>query len=516
MSQAPVLCVFGTGSDVGKSWLATGIARIFARAGVDVAPFKAQNLSNNAGVSPEGGEMGRAQIVQAEACGLAPHVDMNPLLLKPNAEIGCQVVLLGRALSRAEEQTAISGGVEGRRREVFAALDRLRAQHDLIVAEGAGSCAEVNLRERDLVNFPVAHHAAAPVLLVADIDKGGVFAQVAGTLEVIAPEDRARVAGVVINRFRGDPRLFDDGVRWIEARTGVPVLGVVPWLEGVHVDSEDGLQADLRVDPPAPSEPERRERIHVAVLRLPHIANPTDVDVLKRHGVVVHYLTTPRDLSPWDLLILPGTKNTRGDLAWLRSCGWDERIAAFARGGGRVLGLCGGYQMMGEHVDDPQGIEGAAGGSRGLGLLPVRTVLAAQKRTVRTRARLLLPGGSSAGVADVEGYEIHAGLTDADRSRTGGAFLAIAGADGHRLDGVWSADGRLAGTYLHGLFDEPSATRALLQWARPGAALAPEPSESAYAWRQGQYDLLADHLQQHLDTERLFALAGLRGGARLG
>ena len=513
--QAMVLCVFGTGSDVGKSWLATGIARVFQRAGVDVVPYKAQNMSNNAGVTPEGGEMGRAQIVQAEACGLTPHVDMNPLLLKPNTDTGAQVVLLGRAVGTVEARSYFSGGMERRRRPVLAALDRLRTRYELVVVEGAGSCAEVNLRDRDLVNFPVAHHGDAPVVLVADINKGGVFAQVVGTLEVLLPDDRARVAGVIINRFRGDVGLFADGVRWLEERTGVPVLGVVPWLSAARIDSEDGMQADVQLDRPAPTAAQRSERAHVAVLRLPHIANFTDVEVLTRYGVQVHYLARPRDLAAYDLVILPGTKNTRGDLDWLRGRRWVERIDAYLRGDGRLLGLCGGYQMMGEWIEDPHGVEGPSGGSEGLGLLPARTVLAEHKRTVRTSARLLLPGVAEADTAVVHGYEIHAGRTEVDPLRSAGPFLALRGAGSARTDGAWSADTRCGGTYLHGLFDEPEAAHALLSWCRPDLPPVGEQTESTYDWRQRQYDLLADHLEEHLDTDLLFELAGLEaaGGA---
>ena len=491
-----VLCVFGTGSDVGKSWLVTGIARVLLRAGADVAPFKAQNMSNNAGVTPEGGEMGRAQIVQAEACRLPPHVDMNPLLLKPNTDTGAQVVLLGEVVGTMEAREYFSGGMDARRRPVLDALDRLRAAHDVVVVEGAGSCAEVNLRDRDLVNFPVAHHADAPVLLVADIAKGGVFAQIVGTLEVLSEEDRARIAGVVVNRFRGDAALFDDGVRWLEDRTGVPILGVVPWLWEARIESEDGLQADVQLDPPAPSPAESASHVHVAVLRLPHIANFTDVDALVRHGVRVHYLASPRDLSAYDLVVLPGTKNTRGDLRWLRAQGWVERLDAHVAGGGRVLGLCGGYQMLGETVSDPSGIEGDPGESDGLGYLPVRTVLAPRKRTVRASGRL-------AGGAGVSGYEIHVGETVVDAGSR--AFLTF---DDGRPDGCWSADGSVGGTYLHGLFDAPEAVREVLDWARPGFALDLDDT-AAWDWRQQQYDRLAEHLEEHLDLDRLFALVGM-------
>ncbi len=464
------------------------MCRLFLQAGVDVAPYKAQNMSNNAGVTPDGGEMGRAQIVQAEACRLPPHVDMNPLLLKPNTDVGAQVVLLGEVVGDMAAKAYFSGGMESRRAVVLEALDRLRATHALVVAEGAGSCAEVNLRDRDLVNMPVAHHADAAVILVADIQRGGVFAQVVGTLEVMPEADRELVKGVIINRFRGDASLFEDGRAWLERRTGLPILGVVPWTRDIRIEPEDGLQADAVVDGPAPRD---RERLHVGVLRLPHIANFTDFEALERHGARVHYLAEPRDLSPYDLVVLPGTKNTRGDLAWMERVGWRTRLAARAAAGGRLLGICGGYQILGERIDDPHGVEGGPGATAGLGLLPVRTTMASRKRTKRVAGRW--------GEHPVTGYEIHMGLTEPKGDVQ--PLLEIEG----RPDGAISPDGRVAGTYLHGLFDEPAAARAYLTSIRPDAALE-APTQSHDAWRQSQYDALAHHLRAHLDVERLLGL----------
>lgn len=494
---APVLSVFGTGSDVGKSWLVTGICRLFADAGVRVAPYKAQNMSNNAGVTPEGGEMGRAQIVQAEACRLAPHVDMNPLLLKPNTDVGAQVVLLGKVLGTMQARDYFSGGMDQRRGAVLAALDRLRDRFELVVAEGAGSCAEINLRDRDLVNFPVAHHADGPVLLCADIHRGGVFAQVVGTLDILPPADRDRIKGVIINRFRGDLSLFDDGVAWLERRTGLPILGVVPWLFAAQIESEDGLPADTRVDPPAPDGP----GLHVAVLRLPHIANFTDFDALTRAGLQVHYLARPRDLAPYDLVVLPGSKNTRGDFAWLRGQGWEPRLRAAHEAGQALLGICGGFQMMGRSIDDPEGIEGEAGRTDGLGFLPVETTLSRAKRTCRSEGAL--PTGQR-----LSGYEIHVGETRVD---TGTApFCTVTIRDGEALNEAEGArSGAALGTYLHGLFDEPEGLRALLAPLRPDLPWDEGPRESHDAWRQRQFDLLGEHLRGCLDVQALFALVGL-------
>ncbi len=482
--MAPVLCVFGTGSDVGKSWLTTGLCRVFTNVGVRVAPYKAQNMSNNAGVTPDGLEMGRAQIVQAQACRIPPHVDMNPLLLKPNTDTGAQVVALGRAVGTMEARAYFSEGMEGRRPLVHDALNRLRTRHELIVAEGAGSCAEVNLRHRDLVNFPIAHHADAPVLLVADIHKGGVFAQVVGSLACMPPEDRDRVAGVIVNRFRGDVSLFTDGVRWLEQKTGLPVLGVVPWSMDIEIESEDGLPPHIVVDPPPPTTP---DRFAVAVVRLPHIANSTDFDALARHGAVVQYLSRPRDLSSYDLVVLPGTKNTRSDLTWLREQGWPAVLTDW---NGPTLGLCGGYQMLGETVDDPHGVEGPPGLSKGLGLLPVRTVLDRQKTTRWAR-------GTVGNVA-VRGYEIHVGETDVD----GAPLLRL---DDGRPEGAVA--GGVMGTYLHGLLDGEGVIEALLGPIRPDIRWPSIPSHEA--WRQSQFDALAEHLSAHLDIPRIASLVGL-------
>ncbi len=488
MSRGRLLCVFGTGSDVGKSWITAGLCRLFKQDGVDVAPYKAQNMSNNAGVTPDGLEMGRAQIVQAHACGLVPHVDMNPLLLKPNTDIGAQVVAMGKVLGTMSASDYFRSDMSDRRRMVTASLDRLLDRYELVVAEGAGSCAEVNLRSRDLVNMPIAHHGEGQVLVVADIHKGGVFGQIVGTLACMPPEDRDRVAGFVVNRFRGDPTLFEDGVAWLEEQTGKPILGVVPWTRKIQIELEDGLAPETRVDAPPPTD---RSRFHAAVIRLPHIANFTDFDALHRNGVEVHYLSRPRDLSVYDAVILPGTKNTRGDLAWLRTEGWEGRLRDFE---GRIIGLCGGYQILGERIDDPHGIEGAPGSTEGLGLLPVTTVMEPQKSTRLVRGRM--------GDIPVEGYEIHVGRTEV----RGEPLLHVAdeGADSERPEGARA--GRAMGTYLHGIFDASGVVAALLGPARPDLSFPVVPSHRA--WREQQLDALADHLRGCLNLETLGAIAG--------
>ena len=487
-----LLCVFGTASDVGKSWVTAGLCRLFANRGVSVAPYKAQNMSNNAGVTPDGLEMGRAQMVQAYAARLVPHVDMNPLLLKPSSDTGAQVVALGKVLGAMSARDYFRGGPQADRRRalVHGALDRLRHQYHLIVAEGAGSCAEVNLRDRDLVNMPIAHHGDGRVIVVADIHKGGVFAQCVGTLACMPPEDRARVAGFIINRFRGDPTLFEDGVAWLESTTGLPVLGVVPWAPHIHIELEDGLAPDTVIDGPPPSTP---GQFHVAVLRIPHISNFTDFDALERHGARVHYIARPRDLSAYDLVVLPGSKNTRADLAWLRDQGWAPLLDQRAASGGAILGICGGYQMLGRQITDSHGIEGPPGTSDGLGLLPVHTHMARTKTTREATGRL--------GDLPVHGYEIHVGETHVD----GPPLLLLDGPTGPAPDGTHA--GSVFGTYLHGLFDAPGVVARLLGPIRPDIAWPELPSHST--WRDTQLDLLAAHLEAHLDLPRLFALAHL-------
>ena len=486
MGDARLVCVFGTASDVGKSWISAGLCRLFHRSGISVAPYKAQNMSNNAGVTPEGLEMGRAQIVQAHAAGLVPHVDMNPLLLKPNSDTGAQVIALGKILGTMSARAYFRGDMEHRRGVVTGALDRLRAQYDVIVAEGAGSCAEVNLRNRDLVNMPIAHHGDGKVLLVADIHKGGVFAQIVGTMSCMSPEDRARVAGFIVNRFRGDPTLFTDGVTWLEERTGLPVVGVVPWNPTIEIELEDGLAPDTVVDPPPPVD---STRFHAAVLRLPHMANFTDFDALARHGVTLHYVHRPRDLSAYDAVFLPGTKNTRGDLDWMRELGWEERIKAFD---GSIVGLCGGYQMLGRSIDDPHGMEGEPGVTLGLDLLPIETVMAPQKVTRPRRGRM--------GDVAVEGYEIHVGQTTV----TGEPLLQLVDDAGERPEGA--RQGRVMGTYLHGVFDAPGVVEAMLGSIRPDIVW---PKLDAHAaWRDRQMDALAEHMRRSLDLEFLSELVG--------
>jgi adenosylcobyric acid synthase len=477
---------------VGKSVVCAALCRALLNRGIRVAPYKAQNMSNNSGVTPDGLEMGRAQIVQAEAAGIAPRVEMNPILLKPTSDLGSQVVLMGRVLD-----TRTASDYFQRKNELFAtacdALNRLRSEYELVIMEGAGSCAEVNLMERDIVNLRMAEFADAPVILVADIHRGGVFAQIVGTLACLAPEKQARIGGFIINRFRGDLSLFKDGVSWIEEKTGKPVFGVLPWFHHFRIEAEDSVV----IETPETVVPEKIRLPAVAVIRLPHISNFTDFDPLQAvAGLSVHYLETPRDLMLFSAVILPGSKNTRHDLSWLFESGWSRRIDAFAAKGGHVLGICGGYQMLGRFVHDPDGVEGAPGSTRGLSLLPVETKLVAPKTTSRTQF--------SWDGAQGEGYEIHMGQTE----RTGGApFLRVTQQNGSMMkldDGCVNDAGNIMGTYLHGLFDQP---RMVSQWLESVdiTGLTPSPLHGVVA-RDRDYDLLAGHFEAHVDMDRILKM----------
>lgn len=499
MPLAKCIAFLGTGSDVGKSIVVTAVCRMLRNRGLAVAPYKAQNMSNNSYVTREGGEMGRAQVVQAEAAGREPHVDMNPVLLKPNTDVGAQVVVQGkvRGNALAMEYFRNTERLFGEARE---SLDRLRATADVVVIEGAGSCGEVNLRARDFVNFETAHACDAPVILVADIDRGGVFAQIVGTMEVIPPRDRERVAGFVVNKFRGDARLFDDGIQYLEERTGLPVLGLIPYFRHIEIDSEDGMPLDTVIDPPDRPQP---DRINLAAIRLPHISNFTDFNPLQREDAVrFHYLSKPRDLTRYDAIILPGSKNVRFDLGWLRDTGWEQPILAAAAAGCRIVGVCGGYQMLGHVIRDPHGTEGEPGETRGFGLLDVETTLAADKVLCRSTGELLVDG------TPIDGYEIHMGQTTLVPAAQPLARIRVRNAQpAADLDGARNADGTVWGSYLHGLFDHPDFRNHFLRSLKP--AFQGTDARAAAQFKEQQYDLLAEHFAQHLDVSRLLQIIGL-------
>ncbi len=492
MNKAACLAVLGTGSDVGKSIVTTALCRIFANRGLKVAPYKAQNMSNNSGVTPEGMEMGRAQIVQAEAARIPPHCDMNPVLLKPVSDVGSQVVLNGVAWIDASSRDYYTKK-DYLFAESYAALERLRAENDLIIMEGAGSCAEVNLMEHDIVNLRMAARADAPVILVADIDRGGVFAQIVGTLACVSPEQQALIRGFVINRFRGDITLFQKGIDWIEQRTGKPVFGVLPWYKHFRIEAEDAVVIENapRFAPGADGEPA------IGVIRLPHISNFTDFDPLAGlHGCRLVYLQQPQELSQMAAVILPGSKSTSSDLQWLLKSGWREQLLTYRQKGGHILGICGGYQMLGTWVRDPDGIEGTPGSTAGLGLLPVETVLKAPKTTTLTDFRWDDLAG--------RGYEIHMGRTDPPKERSLVVVDRRNGVECDDFDGCVSEDGRVMGTYMHGLFDTPAITHHWLEAIGLGHVMVD--TLHGPAARDQAYEQLAQHAAKHLDLAAITAL----------
>lgn len=490
---AQVLMVQGTASSVGKSLIVTALCRILRQDGLRVAPFKAQNMSNNSYVTASGGEIGRAQVAQAEAAGIAPEVAMNPILLKPESDRRSQVVLMGRPYC-----TARAGEYFHLKRDlwphVVAALDELRERFDAVIIEGAGSPAEINLREGDIVNMRVARYARSPVLLAGDIDRGGVFAHLAGTLLLLEPEERNLVRAFAINKFRGDPNLLKPGLRMIEERTGIPVAGVIPYLSNVGVADEDAVALDGH---------SAREQglLDVAVARLPHISNFDDFDPLEREPEVrLRYVSSAAHLGRPDLIVLPGSKATVADLEWLRASGVASAIERLAATGTAVIGVCGGFQMLGRRVLDHAGVESTCPEVSGLGLLPVETDFAQQKTTHQARARVYARRGllAGAGGMEIEGYEIHMGQSDASAD----APLVIEQRSGQRChapDGALSTDGWILGSYLHGLFanDELRATVLRNLAARKGVTLA----AGATLDKEGAYDRLATHVRAALNME---------------
>ncbi|MBD1551955.1 cobyric acid synthase [Pseudomonas typographi] len=478
------LMVQGTTSDAGKSTLVTALCRWLKRQGVAVVPFKPQNMALNSAVTAEGGEIGRAQAVQAQACLLPLHTDMNPVLLKPNSETGAQVIVHGQAVGNMNA-VAYHRYKAIAMEAVLASHQRLAQRYAVVMVEGAGSPAEINLRDGDIANMGFAEAVDCPVILVADINRGGVFAHLVGTLALLSPSEQARVQGFVINRFRGDIALLQPGLDWLQAHTGKPVLGVLPYIADLHLEAEDGLDRRQAGDTAA-------QRLKVIVPVLPRLSNHTDFDPLRLHPQVdIQFIGPGEPIPPADLIILPGSKSVRGDLAQLRAQGWEQAIARHLRYGGKLLGICGGLQMLGERIADPLGLEGSPGESTGLGLLRLHTTLEAHKQLRNVAGHLCLGG------APVAGYEIHAGASQ-------GAALArpaVQLADG-RNEGAQSADGQVLGTYLHGLFEGTQSCAALLRWA----GLEQVQAVDYHALRERDIERLADLVEQHLDTARLRAL----------
>jgi adenosylcobyric acid synthase len=496
--------ILGSGSDVGKSIMVAGLCRIFRQEGIRVAPFKAQNMALNSFITPEGGEMGRAQVVQAQAAGLVPHVDMNPVLLKPSSEVGSQVIVQGRVYGNfsARDYYRLKPKLV---RRVMESYRRLARDYDLIVLEGAGSAVELNLKKNDLVNFAMAKKAVAAVLLVADIDRGGVFAATIGAFHLLTPGERRMLRGFIINKFRGDPALFEEGVKIIACRTKRPILGVVPYAGDLVLPEEDSVAlARKRLT----GDREGEGGLNIGVLRLPHISNYTDFDPLEQApGVNLRYLDHRDNLDGLDLLILPGTKNTISDLLYLKETGLFHRIQAYVRAGGRVVGICGGYQILGQEVRDPLGVEGDPRTESGLGLLPVVTTMSGAKTTTQVEARS--PDRPACGA--LSAYEIHMGVTEAQGE--GQPAFAIVSRNGRPLkvaDGWVSPDRRVWGTYLHGLFDNDGFRRVFLEEMRrtgpddPTDATAA--STSYQSFQEAQLDRLADLLRRHLDLEQILAM----------
>jgi adenosylcobyric acid synthase len=480
------LMVQGTTSDAGKSTLVTALCRWVVRQGVPVVPFKPQNMALNSAVTAEGGEIGRAQAVQAQAANLAPHTDMNPVLLKPNSDTGSQVIIHGRAVT-SMNAVAYHDYKAIAMQAVLASHARLSAAYPVVMVEGAGSPAEINLRANDIANMGFAEAVDCPVLLIADINRGGVFAHLVGTLELLSPSEQARVKGFIINRFRGDIALLQPGLDWLEARTGKPVVGVLPYVMDLHLEAEDGID-QRQIDKAA-------QVLKVVVPVLPRISNHTDFDPLRLHPQVdLQFIGPGQAIPAADLIILPGSKSVRSDLAYLRANGWDTAIARHLRYGGKVLGICGGLQMLGEQVHDPLGLEGPEGSSDGLGLLAFSTTLEAEKQLRNVHGRLVLEE------APVSGYEIHAGVTR-------GAALAQPAVrlDDGRSDGACSDDGQILGTYLHGLFETPAACSAVLRWA----GLQDVQEVDYHGLRERDIERLADLVEQHLDTRLLRQLCGI-------
>ena len=481
--RTPSLMIQGCTSDAGKSVLVAALCRVLHRRGVKVAPFKPQNMALNSAVTADGGEIGRAQALQACAAGLAPRIDFNPVLLKPNTDKRAQVIIHGKAIADLDakayhdyKRVAMAAVLESWR--------RLTDEFDCVIVEGAGSPAEVNLRDRDIANMGFAEAVDIPVIIVGDIDRGGILAHFVGTLDCLSESERARVQGLAVNRFRGDIGLLEPGLDWLERRTGKPVLGVLPYLHGLFLDAEDALEHHV--------EREGETKLRVAVPVFPRISNANDLDPLRLHPQIDFRWVGPgQTIPPCDLVVLPGSKSVQADLAWLRAQGHDAAIKRHLRYGGKLIGLCGGYQMLGRQLQDPAGIEGAPGSIDGLGLLDCETTLEAEKQLQNVSGALKVSRGDAPPPA-MRGYEIHMGVTRGPAL----AMPAVQFDDG-RTDGVMSDN--IIGTYCHGLFDHPEALAALLAWAGAEDVTAVDLA----ARREADLDRLADAVEQSLDWKIL-------------
>ena len=480
------LMIQGCTSDAGKSALVTGLCRVLHRRGIHVAPFKPQNMALNSAVTVDGGEIGRAQALQAQACGLQPHSDMNPVLLKPSSDTSAQVIIHGHALHNMQageyhdyKHIAMNAVLESH--------ERLQQQYDVVIVEGAGSPAEINLRDRDIANMGFAEAVNCPVILIADIDRGGVFAHLHGTLALLSKSEQQRIKGFVINRFRGDIKLLQSGLDWLEQESHKPVLGVLPYLHGLHLEAEDAIQSHQTAS--------AAQQLKVIVPVLPRISNHTDFDPLRHHPQVdLQFIGLGQTIPPADLIILPGSKSVRDDLHWLRQHGWEKAIQRHLRYGGKLLGICGGLQMLGAEIYDPHGVEGNPGSSPGLGLLEFTTTLEKEKQLHNVHGTLLFNS------AKIHGYEIHAGISH------GPALDRPLVKLGSRHDGAISTDQQIIATYLHGLFESPAACQALLHWA--GVQHAQQ--IDYHALREAGIDRMADAVEENMKLELINELLEIK------
>ncbi len=480
------LMVQGTTSDAGKSILVAGLCRVFKRRGLFVAPFKPQNMALNSAVTPDGGEIGRAQALQAQAAGAPLTVHMNPVLLKPNTDTGAQVIIQGHSIGNIEALDYHDYKPKAAK-AVFDSYKILSNQYETILVEGAGSPAEINLRKGDIANMGFALRANCPVIIIADIDKGGVFAHLVGTLELLSEEEQALVKGFVINRFRGDIALLQDGLDWLEEYTGKPVLGVLPYLHGLHLDAEDAVPENIQGT--------KHDQFKIIIPRLPHISNHTDFEPLRLHPEIdCQYISHLENIPSADLIILPGSKNIGFDLAWLKEQGWQDAITKHLRYGGKVIGICGGLQMLGFAIHDPLGIEGEPQSHSGLDLLDYETTLAIEKKLTNETGELAFTGNN----IKVKGYEIHAGISSGKALENPALIL------GDKPDGAVSDDNQILVSYLHGLFDEPKALQALLDWAGVKTAQGFDINIQ----REEQLERLADAIEENLDMDKILTISG--------
>lgn len=486
--MSKTLMIQGTTSNAGKSVIAAGICRLLARQGLKVAPFKPQNMALNSAVTIDGGEIGRSQAVQALACGIEPHTDMNPILLKPNSDKGAQVIINGHSIGNMDAVEYHQFKAEAIR-YALESWKRLSEQYDYVIVEGAGSPAEINLRENDVANMGFACAVKCPVLLVADIDRGGVFAHLTGTLSCLEEDEQHLIKGFLINRFRGDKSLLDSGIDWLTEQTGVPTLGVLPFLTGLHIEAEDAVDyRNLAADQHSAG-----KKLTVVVPRIPRISNHTDFDVLRIHpDVDLIFVDTGQQKPAADLIVLPGSKSTISDLKWLRENQWEPYIKRHLRYGGKLIGICGGYQMVGSFIHDPEGFEGPAGSCEGLSLMAYETTLQAKKQLTRVAGHFI---GES---VPVSGYEIHMGETQFNEN----IRHAIQLGGTTKTDGVFSADDQIFCTYLHGVFDHDSARKYLLDWAGLKQSVSFDYDEL----RETEIDRVADMLDKEVGLARFLTI----------